>query len=147
MEFKEAYSHLTEGKKIYRRRWDDKTIYLEMNEAFEIKCYRQECIVFDYDLTVFDYSWIVLDEKDFFSFVDAIPLLLKGKKIRLEVWPKDTFVEADGSKRCLVKRGTCEYDFTPTFDCLSSNDWEIIIEEENVHRNLTIKDNMVTELR
>lgn len=148
MEFKEAYEHLTNGKKINRRGWRDSTMYLKMNDTFEVKCYRQECAYFRHDLTVLDYSWVILGEENLVSFADAIPLLLKGKKIKLETWPSDCYIEVDSDKKSLIKYGLCEFDFVPTFECFAANDWDVIdSDENNIHRELKIEDGKVTELK
>lgn len=124
MEFKEAFEHLENGKKVRRRAWEDKTIYLMMGA--ELKCYRQECVVFNYDLSVFDDEWFIIGKEEIYSFSALIPFLLKGNKIKLKHWPEGCFVEADSSKTCLIKHVNCEYDFIPTFGCLAADDWEVI---------------------
>lgn len=131
MEFKEMYSYLVSGRKIRRRGWEDQTIYMIMTPEEDVKCYRQECLPFYYNISIVNSKgWIILGEEEKeISFSDTIELLRKGKKIRLKDWPEDHVLECNPNGKEIFLRKNTEFAFTPTFGCLSSDDWEAIEED------------------
>ncbi len=126
MEFKEVYKDLIINKKVRRRGWADRTLYLQINDECDIKCYRQECIIFNYDLSILDEDWFIVGEDERMSFADSISHLLNGEKIKLKDWPNDCFLESSENRKFLYMRKNWEFDFTPSFECFSENDWEVI---------------------
>ncbi len=132
-EFKEAFEELRQGKKIRRVSWEP-SIYIMLTENIllaeqkEIKAFRQECVSFPYDLSIMlSDGWLIDDKGDEkFLFLDVIQSLKQGKRVKLETWPDDCFLEATRNGQEVFMRRTCEYDFTPTFECLSASDWEIL---------------------
>lgn len=131
MEFKEMYSYLLSNHKVRRRSWEEKSMYLMMTPEDSVKCYREECLPFYYDISIINSTgWIVIGEEDNeVSFSDTIALLRKGKKIRLKDWPKDRILECAPNGKEIFVRENCEFNFTPTFECLAADDWEAIEED------------------
>ncbi len=130
MDFREAHHQLVSGYKIRRKLWD-KSIYIKMNEEHHIKCYREEAFTFSYNLDIINsHDWIIIgygnENLGVVCFHELIPFLLKGEKAKLPEWPDDTFIESTKNGKELFMRRICEYDFTPTFECFTSTDWEII---------------------
>ena len=131
MQFKEMYSYLLSNHKIRRRGWEDKTIYLMMTPEEEVKCYRQECVPFYYNITIVNSKgWIIIGEEEKeISFSDTVELLRKGEKIRLKDWPEDHILECAPNGKEIFLRKNAEFAFTPTFECFASDDWEAIEED------------------
>src|ERR1017187_6901496 len=129
MNFKEAYIEAIKNKKIRRKVWE-KSIYLCMVYEHEdelIRCFREECVMFVYDISILTSDdWVIVGEDKTMIFADALTALLEGKKVRLKIWPVGCFLESTSNKKDLYMRKKCEYDFTPTFECLSSDDWEVM---------------------
>jgi len=131
MNFKEAYEHLKEGKKIRRRSWPA-SIYLKRSQALilgeddQYKCFRQECVPYNIDLSIIDSNeWMILGESKLLSFSEIIEPLMQGKNVRLNNWPDSCFLEMDKSKDVFLRR-IVEFDFKPSFSCFASTDWEIL---------------------
>lgn len=132
MDFKEAYTQLKTGKKIRRKGWQN-SFYITMAEFNTIDCYRVEVVPFTYDLSILNSNdWVVFnkDEDNLINvpFNEVIDFLIKGKKAKLPEWPDSCFIELTPNKKELIMYKTCEYDFVPTIECLTNNDWEIIDE-------------------
>jgi hypothetical protein len=130
MNFKEAYDQLRMDKKIRRKAWD-KSIYIQMNSVNQVKCYREEAVPFVYDITIINSNdWIIVSIEDVsidnISFDELIEYLRKGYRAKLPEWPDDCHIESSKDGNELFMRRICEYEFTPTFSCFTSNDWEII---------------------
>jgi len=131
MEFKEMYSYLLSNHKIRRRAWEEKSLFLMMTPDNHVKCYRQECVPYIYDMDIINsHDWIVVgDEKNLLPFSDVIIPLMNGKNVRLKEWPKDNFLECTPNGKDIFLRKTCEYQFVPTMECFAANDWDVIKEE------------------
>ena len=127
MNFKEAYEELKKGNKVRRPTWED-TFYLFMDENGDIKCYRQECIHFIYDLSILSSNdWLIEEKGDkLFSFTDIIQYLLEGKKAKLKEWPDDCYIYAPNGVTELYMHRKSEVEFVPAFYCFSRKDWEIV---------------------
>ena len=123
MNFEEANKSLKEGHKIRRKAWEP-SMFLHGS-----KCYRQECIPFNYTFDIIDSDeWYVLGgyDPDTYTFPETIKLLLAGRKLAQPNWPNDSYIECSMDKKDIFLRQTCEYGFCPTFECLAANDWLII---------------------
>lgn len=129
MDFKEASDALKEDKKIRRKSWD-KSFYLMMDLTDNIKCYREEAVPFVYTVDIINsHDWVIVGEgDDNISFPNIIKPLMEGKKVKLKEWPYDCFLEATQNGKELFMRRICEVNFTPTFECFTNNDWEVINE-------------------
>lgn len=126
MDFKEASELLKQDKKIRRKAWD-KSFYLLMDELDNVKCFREEAVPFTYNLSIItSHDWVIVGEDKEMSFPDALMALLDGKLIKLKEWPNDCFLEATQNGKEVFMRRICEYDFTPTFECFSSTDWDVL---------------------
>ncbi len=129
MEFKEAFEKVSLGKKIRRRGWIDKSIYFVMTPEKDLIGYRQEVVSFSFNINLANtHDWMLVDEKseDILSFPEAVYMLSIGKKIRSKSWDDDSFIQISENRKEIYLKRTCEYNFQPEFECLSSNDWEVI---------------------
>jgi len=70
-----------------------------------------------------------VDADGLLTFPDMCQKLFEGYKAKLLDWPPDCFIESTPNRKEIFLRRICEYDFTPTFECFSSSDWEIIEEK------------------
>jgi hypothetical protein len=129
MNFQDANIELKNGKKIRRKNWQ-KDLFL-LKEEEKIHAYGEECVPFQYDLSILDSGeWIMLEDNDRdkkYTFSEVIELLLQGKKMALTTWEESIYLEVEKhDKTNLYMRKLIKYNFVPTFACLISNDWEII---------------------
>lgn len=128
MDFKEATEQLKQQNKVRRKAWES-TIYLLMNEVHEVKCYRLEAVPFNYDVNIImSNDWVIVGEEEGeqYCFPDVVQNLLFNKKIKLKEWPEQCYLEATPNGKEVFMRRICEYPFTPTFECFTSTDWEVI---------------------
>jgi hypothetical protein len=124
MNFKEAYEKLEQGLRVRRKAWD-KSIFLQ--DTLIIECFREECVPFIYSMDIVESRWLVVGEgENEISFVNAIEELHKGKGIKLFDWPENCFLECSKDRKELFMRRITKFDFTPTFECFSANDWEVL---------------------
>jgi hypothetical protein len=126
MDLKEALGQLAEGKKIRRRNWPS-LLFLKKDKD-KIVCFRQETILFDYDLSILDsVGWSEVGEEDEnLSFSEAVERLFHMKKITLNEWPEDCYLQQSENGREIYMKKDSIYSFVPTFECLSATDWEVI---------------------
>jgi hypothetical protein len=137
MDFKDAYKQLILERKIRRKVWD-KSLYLKFNYDGLARCYREEAIPFSYDIDIITSNdWFILksngeDRLGNFPFYEVIDYLKQGEKAQLSNWPEDCFIESTKDGKEIFMRRICEYDFVPTFECFTSNDWSVIDETKNM---------------
>lgn len=131
MKFEEAYLSLVENKKIRRKGWMA-SLYLMMSEGGAIKSYRQECIHYQYDLSIINSTgWLIVGdtENKSYLFNEMCEKLRKGQKARLPEWSVDASIETQDGQTIFM-RINCEFEFVPTFGCFSANDWEIVQDQQ-----------------
>jgi len=139
MNFKEALEALHRYEKVRRPIWPDmihleldtKTSFEENNTVLveeEIKAYRQECVLFQYNNGIFlSNDWIIEgDEENQVSFADAILALQARKKARLSTWDNNTYIQTDNLGRNIYMRTMTEYPFVPLYTDLIATDWEVL---------------------
>lgn len=137
MDFKEAFIAIHKGEKVRRSDWPNhlhlkKQTIISTEDASEveiIKSFRQECIPFQYNLSILNSSdWIIVGEEDsgLIKFTDAIDALRKGKYVKLKEWDSDCYLGVSQNQKEIYMMKYCEYEYIPTFQCFLSNDWETI---------------------
>jgi hypothetical protein len=123
MDFSHAMSELDSGKRIRRKEWE-KSVYLQKVDN-KIFCSRQEAVPFQYDISIIGSTdWIVVGENGECTFADAVKALALNKKIKLKEWPDDCYLEGVANRKEVFMRRNTVYEFTPTFECFLSTDWE-----------------------
>jgi hypothetical protein len=126
MNLKEAYEQLSTGKSVRRQSWLE-LIHLKYDDNGLVKCFGQQAVEFQYDLSIINSSgWVVVgdEEGEVYIFPDAITHFLSNKKIKLKDWPKGCHLEIENGK--VFMRKMTEYPFVPTFECLMANDWDVV---------------------
>lgn len=132
MKFEEAYIALVENKKIRRKSWME-SLYLMMSEDNIVKCYRQECIPYQYDLSIINSAgWMIVGdtENKRYLFSDICKKLNEGYKATLSEWDDECFIEATKDEKEIFARHISEFQFVPTFECFSASDWEILQDQQ-----------------
>lgn len=132
MNFTEAMKELREGKKIRRAAWEPtlhlRTVIVKQEGETEnhiIQSYRQEMSVFQWNLsTLQSTDWIVSDSNEEVSFELAVEAIQKGKTARLKHW-EDSYIANDKTSNQIVFIHYAPYPFTPSFQCLKSQDWSV----------------------
>ena len=123
MNFDKAYNELLSGKKIRRKEWE-KFMHLRMIDD-AVKTFRGENIQYSSTSTILmSKGWKVVDgDGTELTFLEAIEELKLKKSITNDKM-NDAFIFIDNGQWALCR--PVEYDFMPTFQCLCSNDWEIL---------------------
>lgn len=127
MNFEKAYAALLKGKKIRRREWDP-YMHLRFIDG-DVKTYKGEYTQFYNNAKILiSIGWKVLDEEgDYLNFLEALEQLKNKKKLTNLEWienNQDKFIFIDQNQ--IVMCTAVEFDFMPTFQCMTSNDWEIL---------------------
>ncbi len=130
MNFREAYQELLADKKIRRREWEH---FMHMRlVSNEVLTFKGEYSNFDSDATIIvSDGWVVAGtdhQRKGMKFIDALDELKARKSITNLKWidqKLEQFIFIDDSKIVICKE--VEFDFMPTYQCLCSNDWEIMI--------------------
>lgn len=125
MEFSEALTELRNGKKIRRSTWNNELSYITIENG-EVRGYTKATSSFGWDNNIIlSDDWIVEDEEGFKSFPEAINALKQGKKVRLSNW-KDQHIELDTQTNQIVLKHFIYGGYSPSFECYTANDWEIL---------------------
>jgi len=123
MNFEKAFKQLLTGKKIRRKAWEP-NMHMRVNDS-GIQTYKSEVSTHHMNADVFlTKDWKVLDgDGMLLTFMEALEEL-KLKKFITREGMGDSFLFIDNGVFAICK--AVEYDFMPTFQCLCSNDWEVI---------------------
>ena len=127
MQFEKAYADLLKGKKIRRREWE-KFMHLNIVNG-EVKTYKGEYTNF-YDKAniLISKGWMILDgDGKEMNFLEALEALKNNQKVTHKDWLEknvDCFIYINSNQ--IVKCKAIEFDFMPTFQCMTSNDWEVL---------------------
>lgn len=124
MNFDKAYKELMLGKKIRRKEWDA-LMHLRLIDGIvkafhgETHSYYDKCEILTTD------KWKVVDgDGKELTFIEAIEELKLKKSIRKDNWVEDAFLFVDKDQLAFCK--PVEFDFMPTWKCLTNSDWEIL---------------------
>ena len=121
MKIEEAIVLLRKGKKVRKRRWDLKNyIYYDGEKLRTDSGSPYKLLLF----TLENEHWEEYDEpKKFYTFIEVIPFLKKGKKIRTDDCPEGTYLEINNL-------GALVWDddksVTLTIKELTKRVWEIV---------------------
>ncbi len=127
MIFEKAYKELLAGKKIRRKEWE-KLMHMKMIDG-KIKTFKGEYTQFyDNAHSLLNDGWRIVDgDGKNLKFVDAIEELRQKKCLTRDDWieeGKEQFVFVDNGQFALCKQ--VEFDFMPTWVCLTADDWCIL---------------------
>jgi len=127
MQFEKAYKEMLKGKKIRRREWEH---YMHIwYKDGNVKTYKGD-VSFFYDNTkiLISSGWLILgSDGQELSFLEALDALKNKNKVTNKEWIEkglDQFLFVDANQLVLCK--AIEYDFMPSYQCMMSNDWEIM---------------------
>jgi hypothetical protein len=127
MNFEKAHKELLKGKKIRRKEWEPLMHMSLVNN--ELKTFKGEYTNFyDKANVLITSDWIVIDgDGSYINFVQVIEELKNKKHITCKKWVEeksDTFIFLDSDRIALCR--SIEFDFMPTWMCLTSSDWELM---------------------
>lgn len=127
MEFVEASKALDEGKAIRRKCWPNKIHFIKTKDN-KIQVFKEYSEIFNiYCDVILSNDWVVLEEKNVkISFALALEKLKNGHKIAMYGWPDSKFLQLSEDGAHLIIKKIDKTCFTPSMECLFSNDWEII---------------------
>lgn len=123
MNFDKAYKEFLAGKKIRRKEWEP-YMHLRLIDG-HVKTFKGENVSFygSPDILLSN-DWMVVDgDEKKLTFLEALEEL-KQKKYLTREKDCNSFLFVDNGNLALCRQVECE--FTPTFKCLCSNDWEIL---------------------
>lgn len=129
MNFQDAMQALDAGKSICRQKWD-KGLFLRRvvsSTGDEVKCFCTSVTHFQYDMEILKSTgWLIEGSSEQFSFIELIPKLLEGKVAKYPEWINSELLFASEDRKKLYLSKLEEFNFVPTFECLTANDWVII---------------------
>ena len=123
MNYEKAHKELLAGKKIRRKEWD-KFMHLQLING-EVKTFNGEVTYFSTDTNILTSTgWKVVDgDGTEMTFLESLEFL-RQKKCITKNSLGEGYLFIDDGNWALCR--PVEFQFMPTFGCLSSNDWEII---------------------
>ena len=124
MNFDNAHRKLLAGSRIRRKAWEP-LMHMVLRDE-KIRTYKGEYSNFygTADIMLSN-GWTVLegDGKEL-TFLEALDELKNRKRLSNNLWNPDIFIFVDGENIAICKPVECE--FTPSFKCLCSSDWEVM---------------------
>lgn len=124
MRFNEAMEQLKSGKKVSRETWGKKIYFLM--QGSDVKCFFPSLSVYVYDESIMiSDNWLIVGDKEKYTFPDIILRLQQGAKARLEHWI-DEYIYLDRDTKELTVHRMEARAFTPDFEAFSAEDWMII---------------------
>lgn len=130
MNFTDAMKELDSGRKIFRREWNGR--YLKKHAdtfsgVIKISSFEEGFYPFTYDLDILNTDdWQLYgSHEEVFNFTEAIEHLKNGRRLMRKDW-EDCYIALDRDYALMIRK-IIESSFIPTFKCLSSSDWEILL--------------------
>ena len=123
MNYEKAHKELLAGKKIRRKEWE-KYMHLQLVDG-QIKTFKGEITLFSADSNILiSTGWKIVDgDGEEVTFLEAVEFL-RQKKCITKNSLGEGYLFIDNGQWAMCK--PIQFQFMPTFMCLSANDWEII---------------------
>jgi hypothetical protein len=127
MNFDKAHKELLSGKKIRRKEWEP-LMHMRIIDG-HVKTFKGEYTNFYKDADIITTNgWLVVDGDNIeLTFVEAIGQLKAKKQLTHKNWleeQSDKFIFIDHNRIAMCK--SVEFEFMPTWECLNSDDWQIM---------------------
>jgi hypothetical protein len=121
MNFEDAFTQLMCHKKIRRKKWEP-LMHMKIDK-FEIRTYKGESFGLHSGAEILlTKDWYVIGEEEpKYTFVEALPELKKKKMLTNESLDGG-YIFIDNGHLAICK--PVEYEFMPTFEDMTSLDWE-----------------------
>lgn len=128
MNFKEALEQLDRGHAVTRKAWkNDVIMKLEIEPDKRMVYFQMGFCRYEINMKdITEEKWLMEnDRENLYEFLDILPSLKQGRKIRRPDWKKSSYVTMDSNGE-LMFTTFAKIEYQLSFKDICATDWEIV---------------------